>query len=275
MPCSTRRTTATCTCGRSHWTSRRGTRFDQRAARGGASCLRPAYRVAGGVDLVGRRSAQSEFGAQPIRVHQPGSVLLPREGATTKACSTRWRTCGSVTEVGGFAGGQAAVEPDKGAGAVARGVAMLRRRDGPLVVVWCGHGVSSSVGGLRLLTQESGTNPMAGVPIGEAVGPGAESGASQLLVVLDTCYSGGRGAVSAAADVATAVMALRPPEGRYVWAGCWRHACRGRPPATGSSGAAAGNDRDSSGGGGAAPPLVGTRGSRLTHHPGTGSARPC
>jgi hypothetical protein len=81
----------------------------------------------------------------------------------------------------------------------------------------CGHGVSSSVGGLRLLTQESGTNPMAGVPVGEVVGPCSESGASQLLVVLDTCYSGG--GVAAATDVATAVMALRPPEGQYVWVG--------------------------------------------------------
>ena len=94
------------------------------------------------------------------------------------------------------------------------------------------------MGGLRLLTQDSGTNPMAGVPVGEVVGPCAESDASQLLVVLDTCFSGG--GVAAATDVATAVMALRPPEGRYVWVGVLASCLPWRPPATGSSGGGCG-----------------------------------
>jgi tetratricopeptide (TPR) repeat protein len=87
---------------------------------------------------------------------------------------------------------------------------------GRLVLMWAGHGKPAAGGGLRLLTAESGVNVMAGLAVDEVVGKYAESGVNQLLVVLDTCFSAG--GVASASDVAGAVMALVPPQGR-VWVG--------------------------------------------------------
>ena len=44
----------------------------------------------------------------------------------------------------------------------------------------------------------------------------AESGANQLLFLVDTCFSG---AAAKAGEVAAAIMRSRPPEGKYVWVG--------------------------------------------------------
>lgn len=90
-------------------------------------------------------------------------------------------------------------------------------RGGAIVVYWTGHGKASPVGGLRLLTADSGSNATAGVPISEVVGPCAESGANQLLIVVDTCFSGG--GVDIATQVASAVMTLRPPNAEDLWCG--------------------------------------------------------
>lgn len=88
-----------------------------------------------------------------------------------------------------------------------------------LVLMWSGHGVPASpvLGGLRLLTYDSGINASAGISVAEVIAPCAESGATQLLVILDTCFSGD--GVAAATDAATAVLAARPPVGRFLWAG--------------------------------------------------------
>lgn len=88
---------------------------------------------------------------------------------------------------------------------------------GPLVLMWSGHGVPSPAGGLRLLTADSGTDPMAGMSVVEVVGTCAGSGATQLLVILDTCFSGE--AVPSATDVAAAMMGLYPPDARFAWVG--------------------------------------------------------
>ena len=87
---------------------------------------------------------------------------------------------------------------------------------GPLVVLWCGHAVGSDADSLRLLARDSASGPSAGVGITDLVAPCAESGASQLLFVVDTCFSGS--AISAG-EIAARIMRARPPEGEYIWVG--------------------------------------------------------
>jgi tetratricopeptide (TPR) repeat protein len=89
---------------------------------------------------------------------------------------------------------------------------------GGMVAMWSGHGIRNAVpGGIGLLAANSGVGPVDGIPITEFVGRCAASGPSQLLVILDTCYSGT--GVPAAVDVASQVFAIQPPEGRFVWIG--------------------------------------------------------
>jgi hypothetical protein len=87
---------------------------------------------------------------------------------------------------------------------------------GPLVVLWCGHAVGSDADSLRLLARDSASGPSAGVGISDLVAPCAESGANQLLFVVDTCFSG---AAMPAGEIAAKIMRARPPEGEYIWVG--------------------------------------------------------
>ena len=73
------------------------------------------------------------------------------------------------------------------------------------------------LGGLRLLTRESGTSATAGLPIGEVVAKCAESGAGQILAVIDTCFSAA--GIASAGEVAEAVMAVSPPNADRLWVG--------------------------------------------------------
>jgi hypothetical protein len=88
---------------------------------------------------------------------------------------------------------------------------------GGMVAIWSGHGMPRATGVVGLLGSDSRIGPMAGIPVTEFVGWCAASGASQLFVILDTCYSGA--GVPAAAEVAAQVFAMRPPEGRFMWVG--------------------------------------------------------
>jgi hypothetical protein len=88
--------------------------------------------------------------------------------------------------------------------------------DGPLVVLWSGHAFGSAADSLRLLARDSAARPSAGIGISDVVAACAESGANQLLFLVDTCFSG---AAVAAGDVAAQILRSRPPEGRYVWVG--------------------------------------------------------
>ncbi|MEV0731884.1 ATP-binding protein, partial [Polymorphospora sp. NPDC050346] len=86
---------------------------------------------------------------------------------------------------------------------------------GALVLLWCGHGVGSSTS-LQLLASDSGSSEAAGIGMDDVARCVAVSGASQLLLVLDTCFSGQ--ALSATAVVAK-VLERRPPDSPYVWVG--------------------------------------------------------
>ncbi|MEU9169110.1 tetratricopeptide repeat protein [Streptomyces sp. NPDC048420] len=86
--------------------------------------------------------------------------------------------------------------------------------DGPLVMVWSGHGLPAA-GGLRLLAKNSGADADDGLAVADIVAPCALSGANQLLFVFDTCFSGD--AISAE-DLATQIM-RETQEAGQVWVG--------------------------------------------------------
>jgi tetratricopeptide (TPR) repeat protein len=86
---------------------------------------------------------------------------------------------------------------------------------GPLVVMWCGHALGSAADHLRLLARNSVARPSAGLGISDLVAPCAESGANQLLFVIDTCFAG---KAMGTAEVVAAFLRNSPPGG-HVWVG--------------------------------------------------------
>ncbi len=88
---------------------------------------------------------------------------------------------------------------------------------GGLLLLWSGHAVRSPADGLRLLARDSGSYDDDGLGAGSDVAaPCAQSGANQLLLIVDTCFSG---EAVAAGDVAARIMQRSPPEGEHVWVG--------------------------------------------------------
>ncbi len=88
---------------------------------------------------------------------------------------------------------------------------------GSLILMWAGHGDRTPEGRLRLIARNS---PRSGAPdlTPELLaGMAARTGASQILLILDTCYSGG-GALPAL-EVAEAVLAAWPAHAERVWFG--------------------------------------------------------
>ena len=85
-------------------------------------------------------------------------------------------------------------------------------------------GLSGSLGapqspadGLRLLARDSGSYDSDGLGAGSDLAARcAESGANQLLLIVDTCFSG---AAVAAGEVAARIMQRSPPKGEHVWVG--------------------------------------------------------
>lgn len=88
---------------------------------------------------------------------------------------------------------------------------------GSLFAVWSGHGQPSALGTLRLLTADADDLELDGLSAEDLVAACVRTGASQILIVLDTCYSGA--ANVDIARVASTLLQSRPPEGQHVWVG--------------------------------------------------------
>ncbi|WP_144120979.1 ATP-binding protein [Catellatospora sichuanensis] len=112
--------------------------------------------------------------------------------------------------------GEAVVDP--GEEAVRDGLKALEGAlpdGGALVLLWGGH-ARNSPNGLRLLARDSGGSLAAGIGANDVAGYCAVSGANQLLLILDTCYSG---QALSAADVAAEVLRHVPTDEQHVWVG--------------------------------------------------------
>ena len=87
---------------------------------------------------------------------------------------------------------------------------------GPLLALWSGHATAVN-NDLRLLAADSGRQPSAGISASEVALRLADSGASQILFIVDACFAGE--AALPAIKAANAILRERPPEGPRVWVG--------------------------------------------------------
>jgi len=87
---------------------------------------------------------------------------------------------------------------------------------GPLVVVWSGH-ASMSAGRLRLTTRDSDHEANLGIAVDDLAEACAASGATQILLVVDTCYSGA--ALDSVTRIASDAMPQGSPEDGDRWFG--------------------------------------------------------
>jgi tetratricopeptide (TPR) repeat protein len=96
---------------------------------------------------------------------------------------------------------------------------MLAQGNRPLVVLWSGHGepTTKSEGELKLVVKDTDHDSAPLHSAGWLAGVAARTGASQILLVLDTCYSGA-GTINSAA-VADQVLQELPPDSQKVWFG--------------------------------------------------------
>lgn len=87
---------------------------------------------------------------------------------------------------------------------------------GSLVLLWSGHGVGPRADELQLLGTDSDVDDVSGLSIREVVGNVVRSGADQVLLIVDTCFSGG---ALPATQVAAGLMDAKPPDSDHLWVG--------------------------------------------------------
>ncbi len=88
---------------------------------------------------------------------------------------------------------------------------------GSLVVLWSGHGEPAPEGTLRLMARNSEPGETPDLTAEYLAGIAARTGSGQILLILDTCYSG-QGTIPAAA-AADRVLRELPPVTQRVWFG--------------------------------------------------------
>jgi len=86
-----------------------------------------------------------------------------------------------------------------------------------LVVLWAGHGEPTSLGGLHLVSRDSRPRQMQQITSSLLVNAAVRSGASQILVLLDTCFAEA-GAIEAL-DLARRIEEGLPSDGSRRWIG--------------------------------------------------------
>jgi hypothetical protein len=94
------------------------------------------------------------------------------------------------------------------------------KNGGSLIVLWAGHGEPTPEGILKLITKDSktGESSLLGAVTAEGLASqAARTGANQILLLLDTCYSGKCAIPSV--DVADRVVRQLPPNADRVWIG--------------------------------------------------------
>jgi hypothetical protein len=67
------------------------------------------------------------------------------------------------------------------------------------------------------MTADSDADDVSGFAIGDLLGPCIRSGADQVLVIVDSCFSGGT--VPSAVEFASVLLDARPPDADHVWFG--------------------------------------------------------
>ena len=91
------------------------------------------------------------------------------------------------------------------------------RNGGSLVILWSGHGEPAEKGGLNLIARNTKPGSAALLTPEYLADLAARTGANQILLILDTCFSGG--GVMPATVVADAVLRELPPDAKRVWIG--------------------------------------------------------
>jgi tetratricopeptide (TPR) repeat protein len=90
-------------------------------------------------------------------------------------------------------------------------------RGGSLVVLWSGHGEPTPEGQLHLIAHDGKPRETPLITAGYLAGLAIRTGASQVLLILDTCYSGK--AVIPTIDLAERIVRELPPQAERVWIG--------------------------------------------------------
>ncbi|ABK98753.1 AAA family ATPase [Pelobacter propionicus] len=90
-------------------------------------------------------------------------------------------------------------------------------RGGSLVVLWSGHGETTPEGALHLVPTDAEPGDAPQLTSDYLAGLAARTGANQIMLVLDTCFSGS--GIIAAGTVVDKVQRELPPGNPHVWVG--------------------------------------------------------
>jgi hypothetical protein len=88
---------------------------------------------------------------------------------------------------------------------------------GALIVLWSGHGEPAAQGSLHLINRDTAPGSAAVVNSALVADYAARTGASQLLLIFDTCFSGA--AALSAPTIVHKILQELPPNDKRIWVG--------------------------------------------------------